>query len=150
MNAISVGFEIVIHAEIDAVWDCLVNKTSKWWSRDFYTNPKTKGFYIESRIGGRAYEDFGQGEGFVWSEVIGVDSPNAIHMKGLLAPAFGGPAISYISIHLQADGASTILKLSDALLGAVSEKGAAQIEAGWKMIYGEAFKHYVESSTSKP
>ncbi|MEO9483977.1 MAG: hypothetical protein ABJG47_11045 [Ekhidna sp.] len=145
LSSATIQFEITLQADVDSVWNNLVNQTTKWWSKDFYTNTKTKGFHIEGRIGGKAYEDFGDGEGLIWSEVIGVDAPNSIQMKGLLAPEFGGPAISYISINLKSNGSETVFKFSDTLFGALGEATADQIESGWKMIYGEAFKNYIES-----
>lgn len=144
MTTIQVQFEILIHQKIERVWHCLIHEAPKWWSKEFYTSTKTKSFHIEGHIGGRAYEDFGKGEGFVWSEVIGLHSPNSIQMKGLLAPEYGGPAISYLSIQLKADGANTTFRFSDTLFGDVNEGAAEQIEAGWKMIYAQAFKNYVE------
>ncbi len=146
MNVVQVKLETTINENLQTVWDCLVNDTAKWWRKDFYTNQKTKGFHIEARLGGRAYEDFGEEEGLTWSEVIGVDSPNSIQFKGLLAPDFGGPAISYISIQLSPNGEGTIFKLTDTLFGAIDEASASQIETGWKMIYEEAFKKYVQGS----
>ena len=145
LDCIAVKFEIAIDASVDLVWQSLVNDTAKWWGSDFYTNPKTKGFHIEGRLGGRTFEDYGDGEGLIWAEVIGVDAPNAIMMKGLLAPDFGGPAISYLSIKLLPDGSGTRFQLTDTLFGAVNDGTAAQIEAGWKTIYGEALKNYFES-----
>ena len=145
INSLEVKVEVTINADINIVWKCLINETTNWWSKDFYTNPKTKGFHIDSRIGGRVFEDFGNGEGLSWAEIIGLDSPNSILMKGFLAPDFGGPAISYISIQLSSNGTGTNFKLTDTLFGAVNEGSASQIEAGWRMIYEEAFKTYVEA-----
>lgn len=148
LNAIQVQFDVQLNAGIDTVWNCLINDAPKWWSSDFYTNAKTKAFYIEGRIGGKAYEDFGNGEGLIWSEVIGVDAPNSLQMKALLMPEFGGPATSIIAIRLESDQSGTMLTLSDTLFGAVNESTAAQIEAGWKMIYGKAFKAYVDAQNT--
>ncbi len=147
LSTANVQFETTIKATKENVWHCLINETNMWWTKDFYTNAKTKGFYIEGRIGGKAYEDYGDGQGLIWAEVIGVDAPNAIHLKGMLAPDFGGPAISYLSIQLTTSEAGTVFNLSDTLFGAVNENTANQISAGWKMIYAEAFKNFVESKS---
>ncbi len=140
-----VKLETNIAADIHRVWDCLVNQTTQWWKADFYTSTKTKGFQIEARIGGKVYEDFGNGEGLVWSEVIGVDSPKTLHMKGLLSPDFGGPAISYTTIELKPDEKETRFSLTDTYFGMITEDTLVQIESGWRMIYAEAFKYYVEN-----
>lgn len=141
----SIQFEVPIRAHLRSVWKGLVDETTQWWAKDFYTNQRTKGFYIEPKVGGRMFEDFGENEGLLWAEVIGVDSPNSIQMKGLLTPDFGGPAISFVKLSLKQQGSETLLNVSDALFGAVNEGTAKQVEAGWRMIYEQAFKGYMEN-----
>jgi hypothetical protein len=90
------------------------------------------------------YEDYGNDEGLLWANVIALDSPNTIEFKGHLTPQFGGPAMSFLKLSLKADGNTTILTLSDTVLGQVSEKNKKELTAGWKMIYEDGFKRYVE------
>ena len=52
--------EIAINRPIKKVWKALVDETTFWWPKDFYTNPKTKGFQIESRLGEKMFEDYGR------------------------------------------------------------------------------------------
>ncbi len=51
-----VELEIEIAASPEKVWKALMEDTTFWWPKNFYTGPKAKGFHIEPRLGGRAYE----------------------------------------------------------------------------------------------
>jgi len=121
-STITIHLETQINASPEIVWTALTAHTSEWWTKDFYTSPKTKSFHIQAHIGGMMYEDMGNGEGLVWATVIGVDKPNSLQMKGQLSPEFGGPAISFFKIDLQANEQGTLFKLSDTYMGAVDEK----------------------------
>jgi DNA-binding transcriptional ArsR family regulator len=48
-----VELEIEIAAPPVRVWKAPTEDTTFWWPRDFYTNPKAKGFHIEPKLGGR-------------------------------------------------------------------------------------------------
>lgn len=146
INTIKIHLEIPIKAGIDQVWECLIKDVSLWWRKDFYTSTKTKKFIIEPKVGGRMYEDYGNEEGLLWATVIGIDSPHSIEFKGHLTPQFGGPAISFLKLSLKENGKETILTLSDTVMGQVSEKNQKELTVGWKLIYEDSFKNYVEKS----
>ena len=143
-NNISILLEIPIQADIGTVWECLINETGIWWRKDFYTSKKTKNFIIEPRVGGRMYEDFGNDEGLLWANVIVLDSPYVLELKGHLSPQFGGPAVSFLKLSLKETGETTILTLSDNLFGYVSDNTKKELSAGWKLLYEDGFKSYVE------
>ena len=65
--------------------------------------PQTKGFVIEPRLGGHAYEDCGGGAGQIWYIVVGIQPPHSIMLLGLLTPAFGGPAQTILQLTLEGD-----------------------------------------------
>ena len=136
------AFEIV--APIAKVWDALVKQTPRWWPRDFCTNPKVKAFYIEPKIGGRAYEDWGKGEGHQWYQVIGVESPKYLCMLGQLSPQFGGPAMAMLTLRLtERDKKNTLLSLSDFTFGRADESLRQSTDGGWRVLFG-GFKKFCE------
>ncbi|GJM34198.1 MAG: hypothetical protein DHS20C18_31990 [Saprospiraceae bacterium] len=147
-KTIKILLEIPIKAEINQVWECLLKEIHLWWRKDFYTSSKTKKFIIEPKIGGRMYEDYGNDEGLLWATVIGLDGPNSIELKGHLSPQFGGPAMSFLKLSLKENGHSTVLTLSDTTFGAVSENTKKELTEGWKMIYEDGFKKYVEKKVA--
>src|SRR4051794_15154403 len=75
-----VELEIEIAATPERVWSSLVEETTFWWPKDFYTSAKTKAFRIEPRLGGLMYEDWGNGEGLVWFRVFGVETAASLHL----------------------------------------------------------------------
>lgn len=144
-NTINIDLQIPINAKIEVVWRCLVNDINIWWSKDFYTSPKTINFILEPFVGGRMYEDYGDNNGLLWANVIVVDAPNVLELKGHLSPQFGGPAISFMKLTLSEENKITTLNLTETTMGMVTENTKKQLTEGWKMIYGDAFKSYVES-----
>lgn len=123
----------------DYVWDRFFNQLDKWWSSDFYTNPRTVSFKIETKLGGKMYEDFGNEEGLVWGEVIGVDYPNSLQVRGMLSGEFGGPTLSYEKFGFADDDGNTVLSYRAEFIGEVSEKTINSLETGWKTIFGDYF-----------
>ena len=141
-NVVRIEQAFEIAAPIAKVWDALVKQTPRWWPRDFCTNPKVKAFCIEPRIGGRAYEDWGKGEGHQWYQVIGVESPKYLCMLGQLSPQFGGPAMAMLTLRLtERDKKNTLLSLSDFTFGRADESLRQSTDGGWRVLFG-GFKKF--------
>ena len=143
-RAIQVELEVKIDAPPGQVWDAMVNRTTHWWRRDFYTNPDTKGFHIEPRPGGRMYEDWGGDNGAIWAIVLTVDAPRRIQFMGHLTSQYGGPAHSIIQFAVEAAGKGSLVKISDSIFGNLSEDQAGKMDEGWRMLFEGALKPYVE------
>lgn len=141
-----IEMEIPIQATPGRVWEALVRETSLWWHKDFYSSPKALGFVIEPRLGGQAYEDWGDGAGQVWYTVIGIHPPHSIQLLGLLTPAFGGPAQTILQLDLKAAGKFTKLQLSDTIFGRVGDEKLTQTREGWAMLFDGGLKAFVESA----
>ncbi|MEQ8473586.1 MAG: helix-turn-helix domain-containing protein [Marinoscillum sp.] len=141
-----IQLEISINAEIEQTWKALINDIGIWWRKDFYTSPKTQDFILEARPGGKMYEDYGNNEGLVWAEVIVLDSPRILELKSHLSPEYGGPVFSFLRLQLDAtEDGQTVLKLSDVGIGTMSDQDIEQTTSGWRMLFEEGFKQFVES-----
>jgi uncharacterized protein YndB with AHSA1/START domain len=145
-SMIQVEIEVTIKAPRQRVWQALLHESPAWWRKDFFTSPKTRAFIIEPRVGGRAYEDYGDGNGAIWFTVNLLDAPNRLQWTGQMGGSFPGPAISIVEINLipAADGTATVLKLRDQLIGKVNEKSIEDMTSGWKMLMDEGLRGYVE------
>jgi DNA-binding transcriptional ArsR family regulator len=141
-----VELEVPIKARPARVWQALVGETSRWWLKDFYTSPAAKGFVIEPKLGGRVYEDWGDGAGQVWYTVIGLDPQKSLLLLGHLTPAFGGPATTMLRLDLAAAGKGTRLGLSDTIFGRVGDEKLTQTRQGWTMLFDGGLKAYVEAA----
>lgn len=146
LSSVRVAVEINIDAPKEMVWDAITDKIGLWWRKDFLTSSKAKSFKLEPKLGGMMYEDFGNGEGLVWAKVIGIDAPNVIQLRGNLAAEFGGPATSFLKIALVEKDKGCTLQLTDDLFGAVSENTKKSQTEGWKVIFGQALKSFVEKN----
>ena len=137
-----IELEIPIHAPKEKVWKALVNDTTFWWPENFYSSPKVKGHHIEAKLGGRMYEDWGDGQGLIWYNVFGIDAPHSIHLEGSMAPPWG-PSHAMLVLKLEEKDGVTVLKLSDSTVGRID--GKCEKEAGWRELFEGALKPYAES-----
>jgi len=142
----NVELDVTIKAKPARVWQALIGETSHWWLKDFYTNPTTKGFIIEPKLGGLAYEDWGDGAGQVWYTVTGLEANKSLALLGHLTPAFGGPSTTMLRLSLEASGKHTLLKISDTIFGNVGDAKMAQTRDGWKMLFEGGLKAFVEQA----
>jgi DNA-binding transcriptional ArsR family regulator len=140
-----VELEIAIAAPVGRVWNALIDETTFWWPKAFYTSPNAKGFHIEPRLGGKMFEDWGDGAGVIWYDVFAINPPHSIDLKGCMAVPYG-PAHTLLHLELAASGAGTILKLSDSTIGLPKDCGTSKID-GWKQLFEDSLKSYVEQAS---
>lgn len=144
LTAMTTEQTIEINAPRTRVWEALVDETSAWWSQDFYVTDSPKGVVIEPHVGGRWYENAGDGAGGLWGFIQTFDPPNRLEIVGALFPQWGGPATMHLTLELEEQGGGTILSVRDTLFGAVTEKLGEQTKDGWRALFADAFKTYVE------
>lgn len=138
-----VEIEIRLAVSREKAWAALIDDIAEWWPRDFYVTKAPK-FILEPKVGGRAYEDTGNGTGALWFQITSILPPQQLDLQGHIAPPFGGPCTSLLSIRLEEDGENTIFRLSDHLFGVVPDTATTNIDEGWRQIFEKNFKEYVE------
>ncbi len=146
ISTATIKLSVPIKAPQDHVWKCLLHEVNAWWPHDFYTSSKTQKFTIEPQVGGRMYEDYGNNEGLLWAQVIVLESPKNLELKGHLTPQFGGPALNFLKLTLTHQDGITSLELTDTVMGEVDQGNVSSLESGWKMLFAEAFKAYTEKT----
>ena len=147
VSAIQIEITFNIDAPLARVWNAFVNETNRWWPRDYYANPESKAFFLEPRLGGRMYEDAGNGTGVLWYIVIAIDPSRSIDMSGNLMPAFGGPASSLLRLQFRENSSeATMLHLTDALIGRLAPTAEKEISEGWKTLFGSGLKRFAEGN----
>ena len=140
-----VVLEIEINADCDRTFNALVDETSSWWHPDFYTAPGADRFVIERKLGGKMFEDWGNGEGQIWATVNGLRAPNFLQAVGDSSKQWGGPHRSIMTWNLEAKGDKTLLRFQHDLLGNVSEATRASLESGWQLLFVDGLKSYLEN-----
>jgi len=138
-----VELQIKIAAPAARVWKALLEETTFWWSKDFYTSDKTRGVYFEAKLGGKLYEDYGNGAGAVWYEIFAFNPPHSLDLKGNLAVPYG-PAFSLLHLELKAEGNGTLFRLSDSTFSASKDDAQTKVD-GWRQLFEDGLKQYVES-----
>ncbi len=151
LSMVRLELDVEINAPSASAWEALVSRSSAWWPKEFLTSSNAKGFIIEAKPGGRAYEDWGAGSGRLWFTVVTAEppsgaSPGQLELVGFLMPAFGGPATSTVRIELAPHGKRTRLTLSDHTFGRIGTGMRQSLDSGWKRLFAEAFKRYAEST----
>lgn len=132
---------VVPHDKAHA-WEYYFNQTNSWWSKDFHTSPSTKRFTIDTYIGGHIYENYGEGGGLIWGDIIGVKYDNWLLIRGNLSREFGGPAITMEKFTFEENGDGTKVIYTCDFIGDVKEKSVKSLYEGWKDILHVHYKNY--------
>ena len=142
--------ETRIEASPDKVWDTLVGDVSGWWHEAYYTNPlgsSQGGYHIEPTLGGRMFEDWGDGQGLIWGTVIGVETNRFLQILGDSTAEWGGPSRNCITIRLEEDGDATVFKFHSSFFGRVNEATTRSLDEGWQFLFDQCLKRYVETGS---
>ena len=145
LNAAHNKIEIDIAAPIETVWHALTQELSKWWPNSFCLDPqRARAFYMEFKLGGRMYEDWGDGDGWLWWTIYRIDSKNHLFTAAGYESRL---AIHNWDIRLTAkDARNTTLTIDDGHWGAMDVlKTVAGHTHGWNELFRGAFKPYVEA-----
>jgi len=145
MNIIEHTLEIEIAAPPARVWKALTEQASSWWHPGFFSREGVLAFIIEPHVGGRAYEDWGDGQGLLWYTVVGIAKNELLQLMGDLDAKFGGPARLHTLFRLRAEGNGTVLRLEECAFGKVDEKVKGNLASGWKTLLGGGLKVFVET-----
>jgi len=141
MKHIEVSTEI--HLDQAHTWEYYFNQINGWWPKEFYTSPRTRRFMIQTKIGGKAFEDFGEGQGLVWGDVIGVDYPNTLLLRGNLTKDFGGPVVTYEKFELETIHSDlTRFTYTCDFVGEIQESSVKSLKDGWIDIIQQHFAKY--------
>ena len=143
-RVVKYAFDLEIHATREKVWDLLTHNIASWWPEHFHSSPETKQFTMETRVGGRIYEDQGNDNGVLWGIILQFDAPKRLQFKGTLFPDYGGPGDYHISIKVESTDDGCKLVVDDALHGFVTDELAESLESGWKELFGEHLKKRAE------
>ena len=144
LGVIDLALEVRIQASRDKVWQALVQDTGKWWPASFYTGAGGRNFVIEPQLGGRMYEDWGDGQGLVWATVLGIRDQEMLLLCGDTDGSCGGPSRGFHKFELSADGDATVLKFTECAFGRTPEDSRQSLDEGWRYLMGECLKPFVE------
>jgi uncharacterized protein YndB with AHSA1/START domain len=135
--------EHVVNAPRAQVFKALTEEANAWWCHT--ANENSKAVHMEPKIGGRFYEDFGNGGGFLYATVTWLKPGEEIELSG--AMGFDGPSTGVFSFTLEERGKSTLIKLEHKFFGPLSNETEGMYQEGWKELLAGTFKDFVEKGT---
>lgn len=138
--------EIPIDRARDRVWQALTGETNAWWLPDFHMVGEGSVIRFEAEAGGRLIERHENGKSLLWYTVLMCDPGVSVHLVGHTSPEWGGPNTSMIKFLLEDRDGGTMLRVTDAVFGHVTDKTAKSLEDGWRWLMTDGLKSYVESA----
>ena len=134
--------------EIDAppprVWRGLTDQLTSWWLPDFHVMGPTSTVVLERGVGGRLIESDGD-RSLLWYTVILWEPGKSLSLSGFCTPAWGGPYTSLLSLELAESPGGSLLNVNDSLVGNVTEEKLRQAESGWRQLFADGLKKFVEA-----
>ena len=134
---------VSIESSMARVWRGFTDQLIAWWLPDFHMLGPDSIVTLDLKPGGRMYEESESG-GLLWYTVLAFELEKSLDVFGFHTAQWGGPATSLLSYRLADDGDSTLLTLSDALMGHVSQKQVDSLYSGWTDLLTNGLKPYAE------
>jgi uncharacterized protein YndB with AHSA1/START domain len=146
-RTLDIKIEVEIAAPPAKVWSSLTSGVGEWWPKQFYVGTSPKRFTIEPSVGGRVFEDWGDGEGVLFATVIIWEESRTLCWAGDMSAEYGGPARSVTTFRLKAasSGKRTVLAFRDTPFGLLSDDAMQQLEQGWRWLLNDCLKPFIET-----
>ncbi|MFM9958952.1 MAG: SRPBCC family protein [Phycisphaerales bacterium] len=144
--------EVPINAAAERVWRAMVEQMDQWWLPHFRMAPSSKRVVLEARVGGRWYEASGKGgdggddAGILWGNVVSLDPPNSLTLRGEVAPPWGASVFMLVLEIVAAPvGSGCTLRTIHMEIGDVSDKQAQSMHDGWTELLRDGLKKFCEA-----
>ncbi len=140
--------EVEIDAPPDRVWSAIINEINAWWLPDFHMVGPDSTVRFDARAGGGLIEEQPDGSSLLWYTVHLIQPAAAtVYLVGHVAPDWGGPACSHLKFAVQSRGKGSVVVVSDAHFGHVSDSNLTSLEKGWGALFRDGLKPFVEKGT---
>jgi DNA-binding transcriptional ArsR family regulator/uncharacterized protein YndB with AHSA1/START domain len=143
-RVVKIETEIRLAAPIEKVFAALTSELDVWWPFRFRADSTVR---VEPTVGGRIWEDWGDGRGVLYGTVTYYDPPYCLASRGP-----GGLDGNYTSASwefLERDGEGTLNRKSLRVWGEVTEEIEAMFRQGQKVLAEERLRAYVEEGKDK-
>lgn len=137
-------FEVPIKRSATDIWTLMIDEIDAWWMNDFRALGEGSKVTLNAAIGGQLIESAADGSSLEWYRVQMVSPGKSLYLVGYMAPDWGGPTTSMLKLAVEDRDNGGALIVSDALSGNVTEASARSAEDGWKTLFGDGLKGFVE------
>lgn len=124
-GTLDVANEVAVDAPPERVFDALL-RIGEWWPHRFRAGSAV---VLEPFVGGRFYEDWGDGTGALYGTVGRLERPSRIAVSGPMGMA--GPVTAVWSMELTASDSGTTLALAHRAFGDIDEETRRGYTEGW-------------------
>ena len=129
-GSMRIEMEVSIGAPPQAVFDALTGDVSDWWGRPYVHSDGAKAIRVEACVGGRCWEDWGNGEGALYATIVALSRGKELKMAGPFG--MGGFSHSVVTYTLEPEGQGTLLKVSHVAAGELDEDAKSLYTTGWE------------------
>ncbi len=147
-SCVEYHLEVEFRADSATVWKALHQDIGAWWLPDFHMTGVDSEIRFDVSPGGHGlFEQCPDGSFLQWYSVqCYLPQQKKIYLVGSVAPEFGGPSTSSLTLSLvESDGGCKLL-VHDAHVGNVDEQTAESLHSGWQQLFGEGLRQFVEAA----
>jgi DNA-binding transcriptional ArsR family regulator/uncharacterized protein YndB with AHSA1/START domain len=134
-GTLDVEQEVVVDAPPERVFDALY-RMGDWWPHRFR---KGATVHMEPQVGGRFWEDWGDGNGALYGIVTELLRPERLECSGPMG--MGGPVTSVFALALEARDGGTLMRLSHHAVGPIDDETRASYQTGWTAVFDALRTH---------
>ncbi len=142
-ESFEIEVEIRVSAPRERVFTALTTGVGRWWHLRIRQHDLSTTMVLEPHVGGRFFEDLGDGTGALWGTVLDFLPPKLLRIGGPLS--MRTPVTCVFEYHLEEDGNDTIVKFQHRCFGWFEASMKEKHVAGWRQLF-DALKAYAEHS----
>ncbi|MEM7316917.1 MAG: SRPBCC domain-containing protein [Planctomycetota bacterium] len=142
--------EVDFSAPIEAVWNALLNDVHLWWLPDFHMVGADSRVEFDVSAGGKGLVEYRPDGSFLqWYAVqCYMPAQKKIYLLGHLAPEFGGPSTTSMTLTLEdLEESGCRLLIHDAHFGKVDQRTVDSLSSGWDQLFRDGLKRHVEQGS---
>jgi DNA-binding transcriptional ArsR family regulator len=125
VRIVRIETELRFRCTPDRLFRALTEESLTWFPHTYGDDDRVQRIVMEPMVGGRHYEDWGDGMGHLYGHVTVFDRPHELSLRGRVMPG------SILDTHyqLEADGEETVLRASKICVGPMTDEEAAGVQS---------------------
>jgi hypothetical protein len=123
VRTVRLAYELRIRASAQRTFEVMTGQSLDWFPHT-YGGERVRAVVLEPAVGGRHYEDWGDGQGHLYGQVTLFDRPQAWATRGRLSP---GVILDTEYQLTEEPGPVTVVRITKVAVGPISDDEAAGI-----------------------
>ena len=122
LRTVRLAFELRIKASAQRTFDVMTTRSQDWYPHT-YGGDRVTAVVLEPQVGGRHYEDWGDGAGYLYGHVTVYDPPSRWATRSRIGPG----SILDSDYELSADKGAVVVRVTKVAVGPFTDEEAAAI-----------------------